>query len=48
MTELDYLESIYELLHELTPFYNLVTGCLQFAIVVFAVYILYKLFNLFF
>lgn len=48
MTEIDYLQGIYELLQKLTPFFNLVTGCLQFTLIVFAVYILYKLFNLFF
>lgn len=48
MTELDYLKGIYELLQEFTSPINLLTGCLQFAIVVFAVVILYKLFNLFF
>ena len=48
MTEIDYLKSIYELLQDFTPLFNLLTGCLQFAIIIFAVYILYKLFNLFF
>lgn len=48
MTELDYLQSIYELLNKLIPLANLVTGVLQFLIVVFIIVILYKLFNLFF
>lgn len=48
MTEIDYLKSIYELLQEFTPLINLLIGFIQFSIVVFAVYILYKLFNLFF
>lgn len=48
MTELEYLASIYELLQNLTPFINLLTGIIQFVIVVFIVIVLYKLFNLFF
>jgi len=48
MTELDYLQSIYELLNKLIPLANLVTGVIQFLIVVFIIVILYKLFNLFF
>lgn len=48
MTEIDYLKSIYELLQEFVPLIDFLIGCLQFSIVVFAVYILYKLFNLFF
>lgn len=48
MTELDYLQCIYELLNKLIPLANLVTGVLQFLIVVFIIVILYKLFNLFF
>ena len=48
MTELDYLKGIYEFLQGLTPYINLFTGLIQFFIVVFAVYILYKLLNLFF
>ena len=48
MTELDYLQSIYELLNKLVPLANLITGVLQFLIVVFIIVILYKLFNLFF
>ena len=48
MTELDYLKSIYELLNKLIPLANLVTGVIQFLIVVFIIVILYKLFNLFF
>lgn len=48
MTELDYLQAIYELLQKLTPFINLATGILQFCIVIFIVVVLYKLFNLFF
>lgn len=48
MTELEYLAGIYELLQNLTPFINLLTGIIQFSIVVFIVIVLYKLFNLFF
>lgn len=48
MTELEYLQAIYELLQKLTPLCNLITGILQFSIVVFIVVVLYKLFNLFF
>lgn len=48
MTELEYLQSIYELLNKLIPLANLVTGVIQFLIVVFIIVILYKLFNLFF
>lgn len=48
MTELDYLQSIYELLNKLIPLANLITGVIQFLIVVFIIVILYKLFNLFF
>lgn len=43
-----YLQSIYELLQQAVPLIHLVTGLLQFFIVVFVVVILYKLFNLFF
>ncbi len=48
MTELEYLACIYELLQNLVPFFNLLTGIIQFGIVVFIVIVLYKLFNLFF
>lgn len=48
MTELDYLKDIYELLNNLIPLCNLITGILQFLIVVFIIVVLYKLFNLFF
>ena len=48
VTELDYLKAIYELLNNLTPFFNLLTGFIQFLIVVFILVVLYKLFNLFF
>lgn len=48
MTELDYLQSIYELLNKLIPLANLITGVLQFLIVIFIIVVLYKLFNLFF
>lgn len=48
MTELEYLAGIYELLQNLAPFINLLTGIIQFSIVVFIVIVLYKLFNLFF
>ena len=47
-TELEYLQAIYELLQKLSPFINLATGVLQFAMVIFIVVVLYKLFNLFF
>lgn len=47
-TEIEYLKAIYELLQSLTPFINLATGILQFAMVIFIVVVLYKLFNLFF
>lgn len=48
VTELDYLKAIYELLFKLTPLCNLITGILQFIIVIFIIVVLYKLFNLFF
>ena len=48
MTELDYLQAIYELLNKLVPLANLITGVLQFLIVIFIIVVLYKLFNLFF
>lgn len=48
MTELDYLQAIYELLSKLVPLANLITGVLQFLIVIFIIVVLYKLFNLFF
>lgn len=48
MSELDYLCAIYELLQKLSPFVNLITGVIQFIIVVFAIIVIYKLFNLFF
>lgn len=48
MTEIDYLKSIYEILNKLIPLANLITGVLQFLIVIFIIVILYKLFNLFF
>lgn len=48
MTELDYLQAIYELLYKLVPLANLITGVLQFLIVIFIIVVLYKLFNLFF
>lgn len=48
MTELDYLQAIYELLNKLVPLSNLITGVLQFLIVIFIIVVLYKLFNLFF
>ena len=43
-----YLEQIYLLLSDLVPLANLLTGIIQFAMVVFAIVIIYKLFNLFF
>lgn len=48
VTELDYLKAIYELLYNFIPLCNLITGILQFLIVVFIIVVLYKLFNLFF
>ena len=48
MTELDYLQGIYELLSNLMPLAQLVTGLLQCCIVGVVVVVLYKLFNLFF
>ena len=48
MTELDYLKCIYELLQELIPLANMITGVIQFAIISFVVFVLYKLFKLFF
>lgn len=48
MTEIEYLKAIYELLQGLAPFINLITGLMQFVIVVFVLVVLYKLFNLFF
>lgn len=48
ITELDYLKAIYELLNNLTPLFNLLTGCIQFMFVIFIFVVLYKLFSLFF
>lgn len=48
LTELDYLKAIYDLLNNLVPLCNLITGILQCLIVVFIIVVLYKLFNLFF
>lgn len=48
MTEIELLQGIYDLLLKLVPLADLFTGVLQFCIVVFAIVILYKLFNLFF
>lgn len=48
MTELEVLNSIYSILLSWQPIFNLITGCLQFVIVAFALYALYKFFNLFF
>jgi len=48
MTELEYLQCIYELLQKTTPFIHFITGFLQAVIVVFVLVVLYKLFNLFF
>jgi len=42
------LTDIYNILVSWQPTINLITGLLQFSIVVFSCYILYKLFNLFF
>lgn len=48
VTELDYLKAIYELLNIFIPLANLITGFIQFFIVMFILVVLYKLFNLFF
>lgn len=48
MTEIEYLEGIYNLLLQLTPLANLLIGILQCCIVGGVVIVLYKLFNLFF
>lgn len=48
MTELEYLQAIYELLKSLVPVVNLITGVIQSLIVAFSIIAVYKLFNLFF
>lgn len=48
MSELELLQSIYDILISFQPFVNLITGFIQVLIVVAVLYILYKLFNLFF
>lgn len=49
MTELQLLQGIYDFCYiTLYPLTNLVTGLLQFLIVGFVMFVLYKLFNLFF
>jgi len=48
MTELEILQSIYELLLSYSSFFNLITGFVQSIIVVFSIIALYKLFKLFF
>ncbi len=48
MTELEYLQGIYDLLNNLVPLAQFVTGLLQCCVVGVVVVVLYKLFNLFF
>lgn len=48
MSELEVLNSIYDILLQWQPVINLITGCIQVLIVVVIMYVLYKLFNLFF
>jgi len=48
MTELEVLNNIYNLLSKLVPLAQLITGFIQFAIVVFAIVVLYRLFKIFF
>lgn len=48
MNELELLTNIYNLLLQLIPLANLITGVIQFAIALFVIVVLYKLFNLFF
>lgn len=48
MTELDYLSCIYELLQDLVPLAKMITGVIQFAIICFVIFVLYRLFKLFF
>lgn len=48
MTELEYLQGIYDLLINLMPLAHFVTGLLQCCVIGVVVVILYKLFNLFF
>lgn len=47
-TEIEYLDAIYNLLLEISSFFEFLTGIFQFGMVVFAIVILYKLINLFF
>lgn len=48
ITELDYLQAIYNLLYKFTPLINLMIGFIQLLIIIFVLVVLYKLFNLFF
>lgn len=48
MSEIELLTQIYELLLNILPFINFITGCVQFIIVVFIAIVLYKLFKIFF
>lgn len=48
MDEIYYLQEIYSLLLRWDSTINLITGIIQFGIACFVVYILYKLFNIFF
>jgi len=48
MSELELLTSIYDILLSWQSVINLITGCIQVLMVVAIMYVLYKLFNLFF
>lgn len=48
MSEIDYLDMIYQLLLQYQSAINLFVGFIQFLIVVFVLVVIYKLFNLFF
>lgn len=48
MSELEVLTSIYDILLSWQSLINLITGCIQVCIVAAVIYVLYKLFNLFF
>lgn len=48
MSELDYLSNIYDLLLDYQIAVNLFIAVTQFLICCFVIYILYKLFNIFF
>lgn len=48
MESADYLQEIYLMMLRWDSTINLITGIIQFGIACFAIYILYKLFNIFF